>query len=297
MWQSLYFLGPFSLYLNYKRKHLWASVWLIAISSMVEFGLCSTFGYKSGEHLNFIALFFGAFLIAPIQSVKDFLKVFAVPSISLSVLFITDFSLFRDSTIPQQVLDENFFFTFLNSFFFSGVLGFLFFRVSEKQETLLEKEYERHQKAMKEDFEAYTHSLMNNSLDAVIGIDLRSRVEIWNKRAEQMFGWSVEEAVGRPLAELVVPMRYRERHGMGIQKHQEHTQTEAGLRRLEIEAVDKLGREFPIELSLTKFQKGDTWSFIAFVRDLTEIKQAQTNLKNSEANLNAILDNTQASIW
>lgn len=63
VYQSLYIFYPFVLYFNHKGWHKFAAGYMIVIALLIEFLLCSTFGYESGEHINLISPLFVFFVI------------------------------------------------------------------------------------------------------------------------------------------------------------------------------------------------------------------------------------------
>jgi PAS domain S-box-containing protein len=138
-----------------------------------------------------------------------------------------------------------------------------------------------HEETLRE-AKARTRLILNTALDAVITIDEHGAVTEWNDQAESMFGWPRAEAIGRNLAELVIPLRYRSAHERGLR---DFLETRAGPilnRRVEITAVRRDGREFPVELSVAPSQAGHAWFFSGFVRDITHRKQAEEALRASE---------------
>ena len=61
-------------------------------------------------------------------------------------------------------------------------------------------------------------SIVDTALDALIQMDANGLVTGWNQQAEKCFGWTYEEAVGRPLSETIIPPRYREAHTRGLKR-------------------------------------------------------------------------------
>ena len=58
--------------------------------------------------------------------------------------------------------------------------------------------------------------ILDNALDCIITIDAAGRVLEFNPAAQRVFGFTREEAVGRELAELIIPRRMREQHRRGL---------------------------------------------------------------------------------
>jgi signal transduction histidine kinase len=75
------------------------------------------------------------------------------------------------------------------------------------------------------------------------------------------------------MADLIVPQSLREAHRAGLRRHQTSAQSTLLERRIELVACRRNGTEFPIELTITRLRVRDAWSFLGFVRDITERKQ------------------------
>lgn len=119
------------------------------------------------------------------------------------------------------------------------------------------------------------HAILYHALDAHIVMDQEGSVVDWNPQAEAIFGWAAREAVGRPLANLIVPPGYREAHQRGLQRF---LVDGVGLllgKRIEIDGWHKEGRPFPIELMITAIKQPRGYVFSAFVRDRTEPVQRE----------------------
>lgn len=112
--------------------------------------------------------------------------------------------------------------------------------------------------------------VLETTLDAVIVMKSDGIVVDWNDRAVSIFGWSREEAVGRPLAELVIPERYREAHKKGLRRYLESRKGEVIGRRIEVSGLRRNGDEFPVELSISPIQGVEGILFVGCLRDLSE---------------------------
>jgi two-component system sensor histidine kinase/response regulator len=124
-----------------------------------------------------------------------------------------------------------------------------------------------------------TQLLLDSAMDAVIGMDRRGRVLIWNSRAESIFGYRADQAVGRTVAELIVPPEYRERHQAGMVRFIETGEPKIIGTRVEVTGMRADGSRFPIELTIGSISEGDNALFSAYVRDITERKAAETQLR------------------
>lgn len=126
-------------------------------------------------------------------------------------------------------------------------------------------------------------AIVDTALDGVITIDAAGTVTEWNAQATAIFGWAREEAMGRLLSETIIPERDRDAHASGIR---EYLKTGVGPvlnRRIEIAARHRDGHEFPVELAVSPARIGETYIFSAFVRDITDRRQAERRLASQYA--------------
>jgi PAS domain S-box-containing protein len=133
--------------------------------------------------------------------------------------------------------------------------------------------------------ESRLRAMLEAALDAVITMDHRGVVLGWNAAAEAVFGYSPEEARGRELADLVVPPSLREQHRHGLARFLETEQPVVLDRRLELIGMRKDGEEFPVELTITRIALPGPPVFTGYVRDITERKQAEAELRASRQRL------------
>ncbi len=128
------------------------------------------------------------------------------------------------------------------------------------------------------DSEARMQAIVESANDAIITIDSEGRVLLWNAHAVELFGYSSEEMLGRPLT-AIIPERFREQHHTGIHRVVETGETHVIGSTAELTGLNRDGVEFPIELSLAQWStNGDTF-FSGIVRDITQRKQAETDLR------------------
>ena len=145
--------------------------------------------------------------------------------------------------------------------------------------------------------EEKARSIVDSALDAVVAMDADGIITDWNKQAEVIFGWPRPEALGRGMAETIIPVQYRLSHQTGL-RHFFKTGEGAVLnRRIEITALRRGGEEFPVELTITPLQSGDTWTFSAFIRDISERRRAEKELRESELNLRQMTETIPEMLW
>jgi PAS domain S-box-containing protein len=121
--------------------------------------------------------------------------------------------------------------------------------------------------------------VLDTALDAVVVMTREGIVAGWNERAERTFGWTGSEAIGRLMADLVIPEQHREAHSRGLARYNETAQERVLGRRIEITALDKSGREFPVELSITLAGHPDEALFLGFLRDISDRREAEARLR------------------
>jgi PAS domain S-box-containing protein len=89
----------------------------------------------------------------------------------------------------------------------------------------------------------------------------------WNPAAEKLFGYTHADAVGRELAELIIPHALRERHRLALARFVESGQPTIIGRRLELFAQRANGKLLPVELTVTVMPDHDPVMFAGFVRN------------------------------
>lgn len=122
-------------------------------------------------------------------------------------------------------------------------------------------------------------AIMQASLDAIVQMDSDGRITGWNHQAEKLFGWSKSEVLGTPVHQRIIPPSYRDAHVNGLKSH-----IATGLGRklnqpMEVEAIDRYGRQFPVELIVASLQGFGRIEFNAFIRDITQRRQHQNELE------------------
>ncbi|HVE60469.1 MAG TPA: PAS domain S-box protein, partial [Chitinophagaceae bacterium] len=119
----------------------------------------------------------------------------------------------------------------------------------------------------------------------------------WNLAAERIFGYSREEAIGEKMANLIIPERYREHHLRGINHFLKTQEGPVLKKQIEIPALKKDGSEFPSELYISPINIDGRVLFTGTLRDITERKQAEKNLIESEKRFRDVADSAPVMIW
>jgi len=135
-------------------------------------------------------------------------------------------------------------------------------------------------------------AIVDTALDGVITIDSTGIVTDWNPQATAIFGWSREEALGRALAETIIPERDRQRYEHGIREFLRTGALAILNRRIEIIALHRDGRELPVELAVSPVKIGDAYIFSAFIRDITDRRRAERRLASQYAVTRVLSEST-----
>jgi PAS domain S-box-containing protein len=138
--------------------------------------------------------------------------------------------------------------------------------------------------------ERATRRILETANDAFISMDSEGAITDWNPQAEATFGWTRSEAVGRELAETIVPPVYRSAHRAGLARFRETGEGSVLDKRLEMTAVHRDGREFPVEFTISALHSADGDSFHAFLRDVTQRTVAEDQLRESEERYRLLVD-------
>jgi PAS domain S-box-containing protein len=124
--------------------------------------------------------------------------------------------------------------------------------------------------------EALKTAILETALDAIVTINHSGHILDFNPAAEKMFGFSRAEALGREMAEVIIPPRLRERHRLGLSRAVATGRDTIVGQRIEISAMRKNGEEFPVELAITRIRVNGLPIFTGHIRDITERKQADS---------------------
>jgi len=135
-------------------------------------------------------------------------------------------------------------------------------RVAERTVELHERELE-------------LRSVIENANDAYIGLDQRGVVTVWNRAAEQTFGYGAPEAIGKSLDDLIIPHAMRDAHRGGMLRYVTTGESTVLGKRLELPAVRKDGSSLIVELRMSVLELHGQKMFSAFLHDISERKEAE----------------------
>jgi PAS domain S-box-containing protein len=125
--------------------------------------------------------------------------------------------------------------------------------------------------------EARKSAVLESALEAIITIDAQGRVIELNSAAAEMFGHDRADAVGRELAELIIPTGLRGQHREALRRYNRTGESSILGRRLELTGMRADGTEFPVELTVTRVQLPDPHAalFTGYIRDITPQRRAE----------------------
>lgn len=136
--------------------------------------------------------------------------------------------------------------------------------------------------------EALYRSVVVSALDAIVMMDDRGDVVEFNPAAERIFGYTAAEAIGRPVADLMVPEAMRAAHRQGMERYLAEGNPRVIGRRVELQAIRKDGSVFPVELTVTDVSRGGRRLFVSHLRDLTEERALQHDMEQSRNRLHQV---------
>jgi PAS domain S-box-containing protein len=145
-----------------------------------------------------------------------------------------------------------------------------------------------------------TELVLDRAHNAVIWLDERGCVTYWNPSAERIFGIPPEEAMGRSVADLIIPERFRSAHEAGLERFLADGVGPVLDRRIEMSALRADGTEFPVEMTISALRQESGWLFSAFLQDVTErvegewererlVEELRRTLQGSQRQFDAIV--------
>ncbi len=136
-----------------------------------------------------------------------------------------------------------------------------------------------------------TRRIIDRANDAFVAINEQGTISDWNPEAERLFGWTRDEALGQPVADLIIPLGARAAHLAGLERFLATGEARILDRHLELMAIRRDGAEFPVELTVSAIPQDDEYSFAAFLHDISDRKQAELALKSSQALYSSLVEN------
>ena len=139
-------------------------------------------------------------------------------------------------------------------------------------------------------------SVVQSAPDAIIVADEHGYIASWNKAAARLFLYESEEVVGKPLT-VLMPMRYREAHEMGLERMRATGRSKVIGHVVRLHGLRKDGTEFPIELSLATWLARGGSFFSGIIRDVTERTQTEEALLEIQERFQLVTQLMREVFW
>ena len=138
--------------------------------------------------------------------------------------------------------------------------------------------------------ESRKSAIIESSLDALITIDHLGHILEFNPAAQEVFGYTESQAVGKEMAELIVPPSLREQHRRGMARYLSTGEAKVLGKRIEITGMRADGTEFPVELAINRIKGEEPPVFTGFIRDISRRKLTEDTLLASEERFRLVVE-------
>jgi len=136
----------------------------------------------------------------------------------------------------------------------------------------------------------WSRLLVENAMDAIVGIDDCGKITHWNPRAELMFGWEENEAIGKPLIEILFPEGLKDGYAGAVNRYLTDGKNHSPHSPMEVMVLLKDGSNIVVELAVSTLKRESSNFFVVILRDISERKQAEVVLKNANENLARLVE-------
>ena len=144
--------------------------------------------------------------------------------------------------------------------------------------------------------EVRLRAITDSAQDAILMMDPDGQISYWSPAAVRILGYTSEESIGQNLHELLAPSRYHDAHHTAFPQFQRTGHGPAVGTTLELEALTRDGTEIPITLSLSAVKLDGGWHSVGIVRDETQRKQMQDQMRASHARYRSLFDNAISGV-
>lgn len=156
-------------------------------------------------------------------------------------------------------------------------------------------ERKRAEEKLRESEESY-RVVAETATDVIATIDEDSTILFANRAVERVFGYAVSELLGKQIT-MLVPEYLRHVHKTVIGDYVRTGRKQINWESVELTGLHKTGREIPIELSFGEFTRNGRRFFTGIARDITERKQAEERLQQSDKRFRQLAENINEVFW
>jgi PAS domain S-box-containing protein len=144
--------------------------------------------------------------------------------------------------------------------------------------------------------DAMFRSLFDFAPDAIIVVNNKGFILQANAQAEKIFGYVTNELIGK-LVDILIPERFRKSHDEHLKEFMQNPRKRFMGEELELYGLRKDGTEFPVDIALNYVLTKDGNIILSIVRDITEHKQIEEELRASEEKYRRIFENAAEGIF
>jgi diguanylate cyclase (GGDEF)-like protein/PAS domain S-box-containing protein len=130
-------------------------------------------------------------------------------------------------------------------------------------------------------------AVAQSASESIVSANSDGQIVGWNHGAEITFGYSETEALGQSLT-MLMPVHFREEHQAGMERVLSGGEKHVIGKTVELQGLRRDGSEFPIEMSLAEWQASGGKFYTAIIRDITERKQAEEELRRSREEIQRV---------
>jgi PAS domain S-box-containing protein len=152
------------------------------------------------------------------------------------------------------------------------------------------------EQALRESEEKF-RAISGTAADAIILMDNEGKISYWNPAAERMFGYTPEEAIRQELHIFLMPEKFHDDHKRGFDAFKTTENGAVVGKTAEFVALRKDGTQFPIEVSTSALNIKGEWHSVGIIRDISERKQAESALRESERQYRNLVDNALVGVY
>ncbi len=130
--------------------------------------------------------------------------------------------------------------------------------------------------------------IIASAIDGIVLVDHQGLIQDFNPAAEDMLGHRREDAIGKRLADMIIPHQHRAAHEAGMARYMATGVSRVMGKRLQLEALASTGELIPVEVTINEVKLQDTHLFTAHLRDLRESRRKQEEIDNQRARIHQI---------